>query len=249
MPTPPTILNKVKLLLRLGESPNPHEADSARKLAEGLIDKHNITPEELESIKDPKPLYGEDEKLFATTGIVHWKQKIALAVGNHFECQIIQEELIPGEGERQYHYYVYGDPSDVRKVQYAFRSFVFQVEHLLDLHCLGRGPVYIESYCEGAVDAIKQNIAWYGINIPDKLKQQVKVEVEKAITVGEDALVKATEKPKPTDRRVDINAQESVRDIFAYFQGVEGGQNLFLEEEPPELTEESWKAKEFKDET
>jgi hypothetical protein len=249
MATPPAILNKVKLLLKLATSPNPHEADSARKLAEGLIEKHNIPPEELETLKDPKPLYGEDEKLFTTIGLVGWRQKIALAVGNHFECQIVVEELVPNEGEHQYHYFVYGDPPDVKKVQYGFRSFADKVEKLVDVECLGRGPIYIESYCEGVVDAIKQNILMFGIDIPDKLKQQVKVQVEQAITLGGDALAKPIEKPKPADKRVDVNSQGFIRDIMAYFKGVEDGSDLFLEEEPEELTRQGWKAKELKDET
>jgi Protein of unknown function (DUF2786) len=245
-----SILNKVKLLLKLTQSPNPHEAESAQKLADGLIEKHNISPEELESLKDPKPLYGEDEKIFGTIGLVSWKQKIALAIGNHFECQIVVEELVPNEGDRQYHYFAYGDPADVKKVQYAWRSFVNKVEKLIDVECLGRGPVYIESYCEGVVDAIKENILTYGIKIPDQLKQRVKTQVEKAITLGGDALVKAhAEKPKAAERRVDVNSQGFIRDIVAYFKGVDDGSNLLLQEEPEEITQESWKAKELKDQT
>lgn len=246
MPTPPAILNKVKLLLKLGESPNPHEAESARRLAEGLIEKHHISPEELETLQDPTPLYGDEEKLFISQGIVLWRQRLALAVGNHFECQIVQEELVPKEGERQYHYYVYGDPVDVKKTQYAFRSFAEKIEHLMDVQCLGRGPIYVESYCEGVIDAVKQNILMYGIDIPDNLKQKVKAEVEKAITVSGDGLAKTTpEKPKPADKSVSVGG-EYVKDIMAYFKGIEDGRDLFLEEE---LLSTSTQLKELEDET
>jgi hypothetical protein len=246
MPTPPTILNKVKLLLKLATSPNPHEADSARKLAEGLIEKHNITPEELETIKDPKPLYGDDEKLFVTIGLVPWRQRLALAVGNHFECQIVQEELVPAEGASHFHYFVFGDPADVKKVQYSFPLFAKEVELLITTRCLGHGPVYTDSYTEGVVDAIKQNILLFGIDIPDKLKMQVKATVEKAITLGGDQIVK--EKPKPAEKRVDVNNQDRVKDIMAYFKGIEDGGNIFLDE-LLEMTENGLEVKELKDET
>jgi hypothetical protein len=122
MPTPPAILNKVKLLQRLAFSPNPHEAESARQLADKLIEKHNITPEELESLKDPKPLYGEDEKLYVSIGIVGWRQQLAVAIGNHFGCQIVQVELVPADGPHPFEYYCYGEPEDVKNVQFVFRA-------------------------------------------------------------------------------------------------------------------------------
>lgn len=230
MPTPPTILNKVKLLLKLSGSPNPHEADSARKLAEGLIKKHNITPEELESIKDPKPLYGEEEKLYSSTGIIGWKRQLALCIGTHFDCQIVQEELVPYEGEHQFDYYVYGDVNDVANTQLSFHTFVKQVEQLVSTRCLLKGPIYIASYCEGIADSIKQNILAHGIELPEK--QQIKSEDNpQAITPKSEELTKIKEdKPKPAERSVDVNSQSLVQDIGAYFNGIYDGRELFLKD-------------------
>lgn len=249
MATPPAILNKVKLLFKLATSPNPHEADSARKLAEGLIEKHGITPEELEGLKDPKPLYGDDEKIFSTIGIVGWRQQLALAVSKYFGCQVVQEEMVPTEGTRFYNYFAYGDPEDVKQVKFAFSAFASQVEHLIDIQCLGRGPVYIESYCEGTTDAIKQNILLFGIDIPEKKKTPRQPKKQEATTIPGDALSKpGPERPKPADRRVDVNAGSMVKDIMAYFKGVEDGKDLFLDdilelaadlEEPKELKNET----------
>jgi hypothetical protein len=230
MPTPPAILNKVKLLLKLSASPNPHEADSARKLAEGLIEKHNITPEELETIKDPKPLYGDDERLFITLGIIGWRQQLAVSVANHFDCQIVQEELVPMEGQHPFHYFVYGDPNDVRKVQFAFHAFANKVELLSDHQCLGRGPVYISSYCEGIVDSIKQNIWLYGVQIPEQ-KETVRDIPAQAITAKSEELTKPKEeRPKAADRHVDVASQSNVQDVMAYFRGVQDGKDLFLDD-------------------
>lgn len=249
MATPPGILNKVKLLLKLATSSNPHEADNARKLAEGLIEKHSITEEELESIKDKKPLYGDDELMFSTVGIVSWRQQLALVIAKHFMCQVVQEEMVPTDGEHFFNYFAYGDPEDVKNVKFAFKAFANKVEYLVDTQCLGRGPIYVESYCEGVVDAIKQNILMYGIDIPDKMKKPRQPKPEQNITITGNAIDKPQqEKPKPAERRVDVNSGSMVKDIMAYFKGVEDSKDLFLDdilelaaevEEPKELSDEA----------
>lgn len=227
MATSPAILNKIKLLLKLGTSPNPHEADSARKLAEGLIEKHSVSQEELESLKDPKPLYGDDEKLFETLGLVGWRQQLALAVGTHFECQIVQEEYVPTEGPHIYHYFVYGDSEDVNKVQLSYHAFAKEVEKLVDIQCLGHGPVYTFSYCEGVVDAIKQNILLHGIDIPE-VRRPLKKD---AVVTKQEGLVKQQDaRPKAAEERVNVNTQSIVQDIMAYFKGIQDGKELFLDE-------------------
>ena len=41
------VIEKIKLLLKLAESPNPNEAANAQALADSLIAKHEISPEEV----------------------------------------------------------------------------------------------------------------------------------------------------------------------------------------------------------
>lgn len=227
--TPPAILNKIKLLRKLSQSPNPHEAESATRLSEGLIKKHNISPEELESIKDAKPLYGDDEKVYTSLGIVSWRQQLVVSVANHLNCKIIQEELVPMDGPHSFNYYAYGEPEDVKNVQFVFKTFADKVERLSDTECMGRGLIYISSYCSGVVDAIKQNISLFGIELPDLKKPVRKVEVKDSSTTPEDA-IKTVEKPKPADRHVDVNTDNIIKDIAAYFNGIRDGKELFLED-------------------
>jgi Protein of unknown function (DUF2786) len=226
MPTPPAILNKIKLLRKLATSPNPHEAESAQRLADGLIEKHGVTPEEIAAL-DPKPLYGDNDKLYTTIGIVGWRQQLAVSVANHLECQIVQVELVPTEGEHPYEYYVYGEPDDVKNVQFAFRVFAKKVELLSDTQCLGRGPVYVGSYCEGVVDAIKQNIILFGIDLPEIKKPVKKVEPE-AITTKSEEITKP--KPEAAEKHIDVGTQSKIQDIMAYFRGIQDGKDLFLED-------------------
>lgn len=228
MSAPPAILNKVKLLINLAASPNQNEADNARALADKLIAKYNITEDELASLEE-KVYYGENEKLFSTLGIVGWRQQLALAVATYFDCQIVQEELVPGDGVHEYNYYVYGDDDQVKDTQFVYHAFIKKVENLGDTKCLGRGPIYLESYCEGVVESIRWNIQTYGIEIPE-IRRPLKEE-EKAAPPTSKSITKSNgEKEEPTDKRVNINSQSFIKDVMAYFKGVDDGKNLSLQD-------------------
>jgi len=228
MSAPPSILNKVKLLLNLAKSPNQNEADTARAMAEKFIAKYSITQEELDSL-EPKEFYGENEKLFVTLGIVSWRQQLALAVATYFDCQIVQEELVPAEGLHQFNYFVYGDDDQVKDVQFVYHAFCKKIELLSDTRCVGRGPVYVESYCEGVVESVKWNIQMYGIDVPD-MKKPLKKE-ETAPPPNTKTITKSgPDKEEPTDKKVDINKQSFIKDVMAYFKGVDDGKNLSLQE-------------------
>jgi hypothetical protein len=230
MSAPPSILNKVRLLLNLSQSPNPNEAENARVMAEKLIEKYNITKAELKSL-DPKEYYGEDEKLFITAGVVAWKQQLAVAIAKYFDCQIVQEEYIPAQGEaaHQYHHYVYGDDDQVKDTQFVFHAFLIKIENLIDTRCLGRGDIYIASYCEGVVESVKWNIEMYGIDVP-QIRKPLKKE-EKSMVIPTDGIIKSGDnREQPTDQKIDINKGQVIRDIMAYFKGVDDGKNLSLQD-------------------
>ncbi len=226
MSAPASILAKIKKLLSLATSSNPNEAQNARALADGLMAKYNITEDDLASL-DPKEYYGENEKLFFTVGLSPWRQQLAVAVASYFDCQIVQEQLGAAEGEATYTYFVYGDDDQVKDVQFVYHAFAKKVNNLSDIRCLGRGPVYVESYCDGVVDSIKMNIQLYGIDLPDiqrPLKKQEEAPPPKSTTI-----VKSGEnREEPTDQRIDINKGSLVKDIMAYFKGIDDGNNLSL---------------------
>lgn len=231
MSAPPSILQKVKLLLNLASSPNPNEAANAKELADKLIAKYNITEQELSSL-DPKEFYGENEKLFVSLGICHWKQSLALAVSKYFDCQIVQEEMVPTNGQidfHEFHYYVYGDDDQVKNTQFVYQAFTKKVDNLVSVRCLGRGPIFVDSYCEGVVESIKLNIEMYGIDVPE-IKKTLKKQ-EQAAPPTSNSIVKSGEnREEPTDNKVDINKGSLIKDIMAYFKGLEDGKDLSLQD-------------------
>lgn len=231
MSAPPSVLQKVKLLLNLATSPNPNEAANAKELADKLIAKHNITEEELASL-DPKEYYGEEQKLFVTFGVVHWRQMLALVISRYFDCQIVQEEMMPangGEGLHEFRYYVYGDDDQVKDTQFVYHAFTKKIDNLSELRCIGRGPIYIDSYCEGLVESIKTNIELFGIDVPE-VKRTLKK--EEAAPPTSNSIVKSGDnKEDPVNNnKVDINKGSFIKDIMAYFKGLEDGKHMSLQD-------------------
>lgn len=229
MSAPENILAKVKLLLNLTSSPNAHEAEAARGMVDKLIAKYEITEEELASLEEKKPLYGEDDKLFVTIGLVSWKQRLATVIAKQLFCHIVQEELVPVEGLHQFSYFVYGDPEDALNVKFAFYIFINRIEEMINTKCVGRGQIYIESYSEGLVEAIANNIYWEGIQIPNlkSRKKSETPETEKVLNNGSPNMaIHKEEKEKPLEQTVNVNAGPIIKDVAAYFKGITDGQRF-----------------------
>lgn len=234
MATPEHILNRVKLLINLSNSPVQGEADNAREAVAKLVAKYNITDEELKSLEDKKPLYGDDDKLFVTFGRVNWKQTLALTIAKQFYCQIVQEELVPVEGLHQYTYYVYGDLEDADNVKFVYNTFSNRIEELVAEKCIGRGPMYVASYTEGLVEAINNNIMWEGIDLPDikvpSRKEPASVP-ERTLNNGTANLeVKREEKEKPCQETVAPGGGGLIKDIGAYYKGMQDGRDFSLQD-------------------
>ena len=228
MSASPETLAKVKKLIALAASPNPNEAAAARAMADKFIAKYSITEEELASL-DENVYYGEDEKLFISFGIVGWRQQLALCTATYFDCQIVQEETVPTEGLHQFTYFVYGDDDQVWNAQFVYHAFAKKVEYLIDVKCQLRGPVYIDSYCEGVAEAIKNNIQMYGFDLPE-IKKPLKKEEVQATPPTPTTLAPPKGKDEPTDKRVDVNKNSFIKDIQAYFKGLDAGKTLSLDD-------------------
>ena len=159
------ILNKIKLLLNLANSPNEHEAANARDMAEKLIVKYEISPDQLKTIEEKPPVYTDDTKLYSTIGLESWRSQLALGVCRKYDCYCIQEEAVPVEGLTQYSYFVVGEPEDTSNAMFVYHTLEKQVEQLVLTYCAGRGPVYIHSYCEGVVKGIRSSLDWLDFNL------------------------------------------------------------------------------------
>jgi hypothetical protein len=225
MTAPPGILNKVKFLLNLTKSSNAGESANAQAAADKLIAKFGITPQELDALD--APLWDDTQLLYTTYSIVGWQNRLALAIAKHFDCYIVQETNVHGE-LTTYHYFVYGGDDEEGYVKFVFATFFKKIHHLLDTVCIGRGPIYQGSYCEGVVAAIKENIEYEGIDLPDVKRAPRKIVKELEIDNSKQALTAPTKKEAPCQDKVDVLGQSLIKDIAAYWRGMYDGQGLSL---------------------
>jgi len=246
MSTPETILTKVKLLLNLANSPNENEAAAAQAMADKLIAKYNITEEELASLAEKPPLYGKDDLLYHTFTMVGWMQRLAFTCAKQFYCHVVQEQLQASTGATEYNYYVYGDDEDANSVKFVFHAFVKKINNFVDTKCVLRGPIYIESYTEGLVEAIRANIEMDGIELPEVKKPVRPIQQEeKVLNNGQSNMAQfKQQKEAPEKQTVDIGAGSLIRDVMAYFKGLEDGRHFSLQD-ILELEEENEEAQQL----
>lgn len=135
-----------------------------------------------------------------------------------------------GEGLHEFRYYVYGDDDQVKDTQFVYHAFAKKIDNLSELRCIGRGPIYIDSYCEGIVESVKTNIELFGIDVPE-VKRTLKKE-EQAAPPTSTTIVKSGEnKEDPVNNnKVDINKGTFIKDIMAYFKGIEDGKHMSLQD-------------------
>ena len=250
MTAPAHILTKVIFLRNLGASSNPNEASAALSAAEKLIAKYNISEEELKAADDSPRVYSADSLVYKSFSIVGWMQHLVLACAKQFYCHVVVEALKAPSGHEEYSYYAYGDDEDVVNTKFAFNAILKKIHELLDTKCIGRGEIYKNSYCEGCVEAVKGTIASFGIEIPERKRptRPIKTE-EKVLNNGTSNLaVHKSEKEKPEKETVDVAEGSKIKDVMAYFKGLEDGSRISVQdvlelaaenEEPDQLEEEN----------
>ena len=199
-------------------------------MAEKLIIKHNVSPEELNNLKDKAPAYGEEERLFTTDKIIGWKNQLALAVAKKYDCVVVQEESVPLDGRSEFSYYVYGEPEEVGLVMFVFKALDSRVKDAVIENCFGRGEVYVASYCEGLVQSIRSNLEFDDLDVP-RVKRQIKTNANNAAAIkGNELVADKKEKESPTEQKVNVSSQSLIKDIGAYFKGMYDGRYISLQD-------------------
>lgn len=221
----PAAIEKVKLLMRLAASAPENESANAKRMADNLIEKFGLTLEEYEE-KEVKPVYTDDELLFATQDVSEWAAILALTVANKYDCFVIQEENVSSLGDKEFKYFVYGNDADVICCKMLFAFVKDEIDKAVEKNCKGRGQLYITSYCEGLVNGIRINIETEDFAVEGMVVQKEAEECPK------EAMVKTEEKKDkediPIKEKVQLNKKEKPLDIIAYFTGEGHGRKIHI---------------------
>lgn len=217
------------MLLKLSKSDNINEASNALIFAQRLIDKHGITAEELEEIADKAPAYSDEELLYTSPIMISWKMQLAFAISSKFDCIVIQEEVVPADGNGEFQYYIYGSPDMVLAIKQVFGSITEQIYNLVVERCVDKDEDYIDSYQEGLVVGIKQHLE-------DFISRVAIIRTEVNDKPAESLGVKPTDlaqipvvKEKPTEEKTTIATGKGLN-VIAYFTGVGDGKVLGIED-------------------
>jgi hypothetical protein len=220
-------LKKIKLLLNLATSSNENEAASARERAQKLIDKFQVSPEELEKLSlDETPIYTDENLLLEIEDFSDWMATLALIVAKKYDCHAIQERILLTTGATVYKFFIYGEDGDV-EIGKMLYSYVFDKINEVINSTNNDDSLYRSSFGEGAVDGVRNNIQYENFNV----NKIVKVAVEDDTVHKVDAIAIADKGPKPPpaiEKRTNLSENEKPINIMAYFKGVKAGESIHL---------------------
>jgi hypothetical protein len=160
MTTIDQVIDRVRKLLALSTSSNPHEAASAAARAQEILDRYELdramietSPEldegEQEPVEDTR--LGGDLPLFEDKALPTWKSCLAREIAEANGCKVYASGQ---RGEKAVA--MIGRRSDMQKVRYLFGYLVTEVDRLARRDGKGMGRTWINSYRLGAVCTIKK---------------------------------------------------------------------------------------------
>jgi hypothetical protein len=153
----PAALAKVRKLLALATSSNPHEAALAAARAQTMIEAHRLESwlaAEHAVADDPDPIAdGRDAPLETARRVRKWKVALASALAGVNDC--VAYTLVTGDGEA---IALIGRSRDRQAVAALWEWLVKQIEWLSATHGAGRSRQWHEAFRIGVVDEVARRL-------------------------------------------------------------------------------------------
>lgn len=221
-----SIIEKISNLRKLSTSSNANEAAVAAAMADKLIAKYRLSEAELE-IKEEKFSQPEfdDGFVYETKRITKWKNSLILFISKHYGCAVYNSIGYDNNSGRSIsRYKLVGSKEDMSIVKYMFSWLTGEIERLCHKESKGKGHIYSNSFCIGAVSGIVQQM-----NLSKK-------EVASTVT-NSTALARVDNKFETANSFMNNNlklgkskttSNSSQIDYTAYNKGIEVGKNIHL---------------------
>lgn len=223
MTSAPAALARVRKLLALATSPNPHEAALAAMRAQALIEAHRLqawldAAREVE--EDPDPIVdARDEPLEVGRRLRTWKVVLACMLAEANDCIAYTHTLASGRDQA---IVLVGRGRDRAAVAELWGWLVKRIEWLSATHGAGRSRQWHEAFRIGVVDAIAERLRQGSEDARGELDHAALVVVEPARAAHREAL----------DRVADglrLGAGRAVRvDARAWQRGKAAGEDVEL---------------------
>jgi len=166
------ILRKVRGLLKLGESDNPHEAASATAQAARLMEKHAIKAAALE-LDESQPIEAEpvqdfEEPITHGRKVASWMYRLAVAITKANGCFVWQQT----GGKLR----IAGTPTGADNVRYLFAYCSREIDRITRQNCRGEGRTYANNYRIGCVAAIAEAIERERESVRTEMRAEAKAD-------------------------------------------------------------------------
>jgi hypothetical protein len=224
-----TIIEKINQLRALSRSSNINEATAAALAADKLIAKYRISEAELQLSNNLTdfPVKCDPDTLYESGRVIPWKRDLAASLANHYGCFIFNDVTHSNSGRKISRYRLVGIETDIAIVRYMFAWLVTEIERLSRSHCVSKGSVYANSYCQGVVFGIKTQL--------DKLKKEQRFSANQnghtstALQCLDNRVTKAESVARMQYKLRTVNpTTHSKINIRAYNLGIERGKSIHL---------------------
>jgi hypothetical protein len=130
-----TIINKIKKLLALSESPNQHEAQLAAQKAQEMLAAHNLTMETVTSNTDAEQLIDKNE---CKVPITRFTNRLSGVIADAFDCRAILHKRYSRKDEK-ISFYGYKHNPEVAAYTYQYLLSAAKQQCKAYLHELKHG--------------------------------------------------------------------------------------------------------------
>lgn len=187
MTSPPRALERVRKLLALATSPNPHEAALAAARAQALIEAHRLQAwldAEAEVRDDRDPITsGDEQPLEVAKKIRPWKRVLASVLAEANGCIAYVSDHSEGQAVL-----LVGRQRDREGVLVLWEWLVRRIEWLSATHGSGRSRKWHEGFRIGVVEAIAEQLSTVAQEVRSQVDPTALVRVEPAYAAHREAL-------------------------------------------------------------
>ncbi|MCA9652801.1 MAG: DUF2786 domain-containing protein [Myxococcales bacterium] len=187
MSPPSRSLDRVRKLLALATSPNPHEAAAAAARAQALIEAHRLQAwldAEQRVQDDPDPIVdARDQPLETGRRIRKWKSALAAMLAEANGCVA----YVSSHGREQSIVLV-GRSADRAAVTELWSWLVRRIEWLSATHGPGQDRAWHEAFRIGVVDAVAERLREARSQVRASLEPAALVRVDPAVVAHAEAL-------------------------------------------------------------
>ncbi len=209
-----TIIEKIKKLRGLSQSPNLHEAQAAARLAERLLQEHCLGEADLGAAPEDQGGIVEEDPSFVNWGkkIIRWQSSLMGGLAKQYQCAVVIDKT-GGQSRIR----AYGRNDDLETLRYQYAFFVTEINRLAKHE---KGITARNSFSLGAAIEILRTLKDASQEARKQATSSALTVVDNRTALAEKALRGAcprVRKSQPSQSRLDPNA---------YARGVYAGSNM-----------------------